>query len=205
MTSQVNAPNSPASTMFSTAIVTNNHDPEKIGRIKVKYPWSGESDESFWARVSTPMAGDEQGFYFIPEVEQEVLVIFINGDINYPIIIGSLWSQGSLPPESNDDGKNNIRKIRSRSGHEIVFDDNDEGSAQKLEIKSSSGHSIVLNDVSGSEKISITDNAGSFIEFDATSKKISIQSDMEININSTNITLEASGVLKLKGTMVEIN
>jgi len=205
MTSQVNAPNSPASTMFSTAIVTNNHDPEKIGRIKVKYPWSGESDESFWARVSTPMAGDEQGFYFIPEVEQEVLVIFINGDINYPIIIGSLWSQGSLPPESNDDGKNNIRKIRSRSGHEIVFDDNDEGSAQKLEIKSSSGHSIVLNDASGSEKISITDNAGSFIEFDATSKKISIQSDMEININSTNITLEASGVLKLKGTMVEIN
>ncbi len=205
------------STMFSTAIVTNNSDPDNLGRIKVKYPWSSksdenrqkdesrQSDESYWARLSTLMAGDEQGFYFVPEVEQEVLVLFINGDINYPVIIGALWSQHSLPPANNKDGKNNIRKIRSRSGHEIIFDDDDEGSAAKLEIKSSSGHTIVLDDASGSEKISITDKAGSSIEFDTTSKAISIVSDMEISIKATKITIDASGELVLKGAMVRIN
>jgi uncharacterized protein involved in type VI secretion and phage assembly len=192
------------STMFSTAIVTNNSDPDNLGRIKVKYPWSSKSDESYWARLSTLMAGDEQGFYFVPEVEQEVLVLFINGDINYPVIIGALWNQHSLPPANNKDGKNNIRKIRSRSGHEIIFDD-DEGSAAKLEIKSSSGHTIVLDDASGSEKISITDKAGSSIEFDTTSKAISIVSDMEISIKATKITIDASGELVLKGAMVRIN
>jgi len=193
------------STMFSTAIVTNNSDPDNLGRIKVKYPWSSESDESYWARILTPMAGEEQGIYFIPEVEQEVLVAFVNGDVQYPIIIGSLWNENSLPPENNDDGKNNIRKIRSRSGHEIVFDDNGEGSTEKLEIKSSSGHSIVLDDASGSEKISITDNAGSSIEFDATQQEIKITGGMDVSIEATNITIKASGELVLKGAMVRIN
>ena len=193
------------STMFSTAIVTNNNDPDNLGRIKVQYPWSSESGDSYWARISTPMAGEEQGIYFVPEVGQEVLVVFVNGDVQYPIIIGSLWNENSLPPENNDDGKNNIRKIRSRSGHEIIFDDNGEDGIEKLEIKSASGHSIVLDDTSGSEKVSITDNAGSSIELDATQQAIKITSGMDVSIEATNITIKASGELVLNGAMVRIN
>lgn len=190
---------------LATAIVTNNNDPDNLGRVKIQYPWSKESEESDWVRVSTLMAGSEQGFFFMPEVEQEVLVAFVNADVNAPIIIGALWNTNSLPPQESDDGKNNIRKIRSRSGHEIVFDDNDEGSAQKLEISSSSGHKIILDDTSGSEKISIEDKSGGKIELDASSNKISIISSMDVAIEATNIGIEASGELTLKGALIKIN
>ncbi len=188
--------------MFSTAIVTNNSDPDNLGRIKVKYPWSSESDESYWARISTPMAGDEQGIYFVPEVEQEVLVAFVNGDVQYPIIIGSLWNESSLPPENNVDGENNIRKIRSRSGHEVLFNDGDES---KLEISTSSGHKIILDDTSGAEKITIEDNVGGLIELDSTSNKILIQSSMDVAIEATNISINATAELTLKGALIKIN
>lgn len=197
--------NSSQGSTLATAIVTNNNDPESLGRVKVQYPWSKESEESDWVRVSTLMAGSEQGFFFMPEVEQEVLVAFVNADVNAPIIIGALWNANSLPPQESDDGNNNIRKIRSRSGHEIVFDDTDEGSAQKLEINSSSGHKIILDDTSGSENITIEDHSGGKIELDASSNKISIISSMDVAIEATNIGIEASGELTLKGALIKIN
>ena len=61
-------------------VVTNNQDPEGMGRVKVKFPWLSDEDESNWARVAAPMAGKERGFYFLPEVEDEVLVAFEHGD-----------------------------------------------------------------------------------------------------------------------------
>jgi len=167
---------------FSIAIVTDNNDPDNLEHVKIQYPWSKENDESDWVRVSTLMAGNEQGFFFMPEVEQEVLVAFINADVKAPIIIGTLWNVNSLPPQKSDNGKNNIRKIRSRSAHEIVFDD-----------------------TSGSEKISIEDKSGGKIELDTSSNKISILSSMDITIEATNIDIKASGELTLKGALIKIN
>ncbi len=187
---------------LTTALVTNNNDTDNLGRVKVQYPWNSEHEESDWIRISTPMAGVEQGFYFIPEVEQEVLVTFIDGDINSPIILGALWNQNDAPPQNNEEGKNDIRKIRSRSGHEIVFDD---GENPKLEIKTPSGQIILLDDTSGSEKIKIEDAAGTSIEFDASAQAIKISSGMDVSIEATNITLKASGELVLEGKIVRIN
>lgn len=191
--------------MLTTAIVTNNNDPDNLGRVKVQYAWSSDSEESDWIRQSTLMAGHEQGLYFLPEVEQEVLVAFVNGDIQSPIVIGALWNQSDLPPEINDEGKNNIRKICSRSGHSIVFNDNEEDGSEKLELCSASGHKITLDDSSGSEKISIEDNAGGLIELDSSNNKVSIVSSMSVSIEATNISIEASGELTLKGALVKIN
>lgn len=192
------------SSTLTTAIVTNNNDPDNLGRVKVKYPWSLDNEESYWARISSPMAGDDRGTYFIPEVEDEVLVAFISGNIEYPIIIGSLWNQSDNPPENNNDGKNNIRKIKSRSGHEIIFDDDDNGDT-KLEIISSSGHKILLDDTKGSENIKIEDNSGSSIQIDSVSNKVTIKSNLEVSIEATNISLDASGELVLKGSLIRIN
>ncbi|MCM0593896.1 MAG: phage baseplate assembly protein V [Gloeotrichia echinulata DEX184] len=100
-------------------IVTNNQDPEKFGRVKVKFPWLSDDDESYWARIATPMAGKQMGIYFLPEVNDEVLVIFEQGDVRFPYIIGSLWNGKDIPPLTNEDGKNNVRLIKSRSGHVI--------------------------------------------------------------------------------------
>ena len=106
-------------------VVTNNKDPDALGRVKVKFPWLSDTDESHWARVVTPMAGGGRGFYFLPEVDDEVLVGFEHGDVGLPYVLGSLWNGKDKPPEKNDDGKNNLRVIKSRSGHLIRLDDTD--------------------------------------------------------------------------------
>jgi uncharacterized protein involved in type VI secretion and phage assembly len=147
-------------------------------------------------------------------VDDEVLVAFGNGDINEPYIIGSLWNGVDLPPETNSDGKNNIRKIRSRSGHEIIFNDDDEQQQEKVEIHTKAGHQIVLDDSSGSEKIVIKDKSGSnYIEIDSNQNSMKIESSMQLNIKSQDISIEAggrmtlksSGTLEIKGSLVQIN
>jgi len=190
---------------FTTAVVTNNTDPENLGRVKVQYPWSSESNESEWARIATMMAGAERGSYFIPEVGDEVLVCFLNGDVESPVVVGALWNQGDTPPAQNSDGANNIRMIQSRSGHKIVFDDSDDSGAEKLELLSASGHRVTLDDATGAGKITIEDNGGGRIEFDAVAQKISIRTNLEVTMEATNITINASGVLTLQGGVVRIN
>lgn len=194
---------------LTTAIITNNDDPEKLGRVKMTYPWSLDMDESDWTRVSSLMAGYDRGVYFIPEVDDEVLVAFINADINYPIVIGSLWSEKDTPPETNDDNGNNISKIKSKSGHEIIINDSDEG---KLELSSSSGHKISLDDAN--EKIKIEDSGGSVVELDSRSGDViiesvgnlSLKSEANISIESgVNISIKAGGQLNLNGSIVNIN
>ena len=134
-------------------IVTNNQDPDGMARVKVRFPWLAEDAESHWIRIASPMAGNGRGMVFLPEVDDEVLLAFENGDLNRPYVLGALWNGEDNPPETNSDGRNNIRKIRSRSGHEIVF--NDTSGTEKLEIKTNAGHQIVLDDSSGQEKIEI--------------------------------------------------
>ena len=106
-------------------VVTNNQDPEGLGRVKVRFPWLSNEDESGWARIAAPMAGKERGMYFLPEVEDEVLVGFEHGDVRFPYVLGALWNGQDAPPAKNDDGKNNLRVIKSRSGHLIRLNDED--------------------------------------------------------------------------------
>lgn len=195
-------------------IVTNNKDTEGMGRVKVKFPWRGDSDESYWARVSTLMAGKDRGAFFLPEVGDEVLVAFDHGDINHPYVIGALWNGVDTPPETNADGKNNIRKIKSRSGHEIIFDDNDEQKKEKIEIHTKAGHTIILDDSAGAEKIEIKDKTGNnSIMIDSVQNAIAISSQMKLSIKAQAIEIESGGMMSIKssatltiqGAIVKIN
>ncbi|KAF5420501.1 MAG: phage tail protein [Candidatus Methanomarinus sp.] len=193
-------------------IVTNNKDPDGMGRIKVTFPTLSDDDESFWARMSTLMAGKDRGSFFLPEVEDEVLVAFGHGDIDDPYIIGALWNGVDTPPETNSDGKNNIRKIKSRSGHEIIL--NDEKQKEKLEIHTNKGHTITLDDSAGAEKISIIDKTEkNLIEIDSVQNSIKIESTMKLNIKSKMVEIESDGMMTLKagatltlqGALIKIN
>ncbi len=127
-------------------IVIDNKDPDGHYRVKVKYPWvlesgdyaSGEKDDedfiSTWCRMTTLFAGGKdtsksRGSFFLPEVDDEVLIAFEHGDLRRPYIIGALWNGEDKPIDSNNDqgGKNNFRSIVSRSGHVIQFVDDNEG------------------------------------------------------------------------------
>jgi uncharacterized protein involved in type VI secretion and phage assembly len=134
-------------------VVTKIDDPDSLGRVKVAFPWLKDDDESRWARVVSMMAGPDRGAVFRPEVDDEVLVLFEHGDMRFPYVIGAVWNgKDGLPSERGEDKKNDVRLIKSRSGHTLVFDD-----------------------TSGSEKITITDKGGNVIEL--TSKGVTIKSD----------------------------
>ncbi len=196
-------------------IVTNNQDPDGNGRVRLNFPWrGGEEGESYWARVASLMAGNERGIVFFPEVGDEVLVTFEQGDINHPYIIGALWNGTDRPPETNSDGNNNIRKIKSRSGHEIIFNDDDQAGQEKIEIHTNSGHQIVLDDSTGQEKIEIVDKTGNNkITIDSVQNSINMESAMQLTIKSniveiegtSSLTLKSSAVLTIQGMPVKIN
>lgn len=192
-------------------IVTNNKDPDGMGRVKLRFPWRSSNDESHWARVTSLMAGNEMGAFFLPEVGDEVLVAFEHGDVEYPIVLGSLWNGEDKPPEKNSDGKNNIRKIKSRSGHELIL--NDEDSKGQVIIKTKAGHTITLDDTSGSENIEIKDKSGNSIKMDSVQNNIEIKCTMQLNIKANVIeieadsmmTIKAGATLTLQGALVKIN
>ena len=188
-------------------LVTNSEDPEKLGRVKVKYPWLSETDESNWARIATPMAGKERGFFFPPEVDDEVLIAFEQGDTRFPYVVGSLWNGKDAPPVVND-GKSNLRMIKSRSGHIIQF--NDENGKETIEIIDKSTKNKITIDTS-SNTISITSEAD--IELSAPKGKITLDAqalafkskDATKIESGSNLDIKASAKLTCKGAIINLN
>lgn len=166
----------------TVGIVTNNQDPDGLGRIKVRLPWLSDECESHWARVMTPMAGPERGFYFLPEVDDEVLVAFEHGRIDSPYVLGALWNGKDKPPEKGSDR----RVIKSRSGHLIVLDDTD--GDEKILVRDKTGKNEITI-LSKENAISVKCNGELTLEAQG---KISIKSGSgDVLINGNNISLEA--------------
>ncbi len=103
-------------------IVTDNKDPSKLGRVKVKIPILSQQDSTYWCPIIMLGAGKNRGWFFIPEKDDEVLMLFEHGDMNRPLVVGALWNGKDKPPDKNP-GKNPRRVIKSRQGSKITFDD----------------------------------------------------------------------------------
>jgi uncharacterized protein involved in type VI secretion and phage assembly len=189
----------------TSGIVTQNTDPDALGRVKLRLAWRDEGYETGWARVAAPMAGAKRGAYFLPEVGDEVLVAFDRGDIRFPYVLGSLWSREDKPPETNDDGKNAIRVIHTRRGHKLLFDDSDKG---RLVIELSDGKSITIDD----DGILIDDKANK-VKLDAKGGAVSIEAKQALTLKAPKISIEAGMQMEIKGgtmlnasaAMVKIN
>ena len=181
-------------------VVSNNKDDDGLNRVKVTFPWLSEDEESHWARVVCFMAGDKRGALFLPEVGDEVLVAFEHGDINRPYVIGALWNGKDKPPLTNDNGKNNIRLIQSRSGHKVVLDDTD--GSEKIEIKDKTEKNSIVWDTASN---TITISTDKDISLKAPQGKISLDAQEVAITSSANTTIEASGTMTLKGATVNIN
>lgn len=108
------------------ALVTDNKDPSKLGRVKIKIPILSNADSTWWAPIIMPGAGKNRGWFFIPEIDDEVLVMFEHGDVNRPLVVAALWNGKDKPPDANPDGDNPHRVIKSRAGSRIFFDDSAE-------------------------------------------------------------------------------
>jgi uncharacterized protein involved in type VI secretion and phage assembly len=189
-------------------IVTNNQDPEKLGRVKVRFPWLGDNDESFWARLATPMAGQERGLYLLPEVEDEVLVVFEHGDLRFPYILGGLWGGRDRPPIDNSDGKNQIRMIRSRSGHTIRLNDTD--GEETIEIIDKTQHNKITID-SAKNTISIVSDRDITLsapqgKITLTAKELEFKSSAGTKIESQAGTdIHATNTIAIRGATINLN
>jgi|SRR5688572_13785886 len=190
----------------SVAIVRENKDPEGLGRVRVEFPWRENPDKSYWARLAMPMAGKNRGTWFLPENGDEVLVVCDAEHVEHPYVIGSLWNGQEPPPETNSDGRNDIRKIRSRSGHEIIFDDGAQG---RIDIHLSDNKRVRMDP----DGILISDDKGNQIEIKSVPGTITIQSNAKLSIQSkvidikadASMTLQATGTLTIQGALVKIN
>jgi uncharacterized protein involved in type VI secretion and phage assembly len=113
------------------AQVARNDDPDGSGaRVKLYFPWmlEGQGLQLQWAPVAAPMAGRSAGTFTLPEVGDTVFVVFLGGDRRAPVVVGGAWSREDEPPETNEHRKNDVRFIKSRSGHRLLFEDS--GSAK---------------------------------------------------------------------------
>ncbi len=189
-------------------IVTNNQDPDGDGRVRVTFPWLSPDDEGHWARIATPMAGKEFGLYCLPEVEDEVLVAFDRGDVRFPYVVGALWNGKQPPPLTNDDGKNNLRVIKSRSGHVIRL--NDEDGKETIEIVDTSEKNKIVIDTG---KNTITVSADKDIVLQAPqgtikleAQTLELKSSGETKLASdAGMKIEASATMDVKGATINLN
>jgi uncharacterized protein involved in type VI secretion and phage assembly len=169
------------------AKVNDVQDPDKQGRVQVDLavtPEGGEERFRVWARIATMMAGPDRGSWFIPEPGDEVLIGFLGGDPRQPFVMGALWNGKDAPPQTMDD-KNNIRVLKTRSGHKLEFDDTD--GAAKITLTTPNGCEIVLDDGNGGN-LKLTHPAGSSLEFDS----------------SGNVTLTAAGNFNVSAAQVDV-
>ena len=164
------------------ALVSNIKDPDGQGRVKVKLPWSpdgGGASYEAWARLATMMAGNNRGSWFIPDVNDEVLVMFMGGDPRQPCVMGAFWNGQDTPPQSMDSaGKNYIKTIRSRNGVQVTLDDTD--GKETMTLQTPAGQTVTLTDSPAS--ISLQDSNGNSIQMQASG--ISITAAAQVTINA---------------------
>lgn len=191
---------------LAVATVTNNRDPGGLARVRVRLPWQPNAQESYWARLAVPMAMAGQGAYFLPEVGDEVLVGFELGNLAHPCVIGSLWNGKKLPPETNDDGNNDSRVIRTRANTELRFFD---GSPPSVELKLADDKHLLMD----GEGITLEDGQGNKMKIETNSGAITIKSTGQLKLESQSVSIQAgasmeikaSGTLTIKGALVQIN
>ncbi|HNS03603.1 MAG TPA: phage baseplate assembly protein V [Anaerolineae bacterium] len=176
------------------AVVSDINDPDGQGRVKVKLPWLPDADGGYnvWARLATLMAGNDRGSWFIPDVDDEVLVAFEAGDPRRPYVVGALWNGKDRPPESMDGAGNNfIKSITSRNGVKVTLDDQD--GQEKLILQTPGGQKITMQD--GPGQVEIKDSNGNSITLDTGGVKI---------VAAMKVTVQASTV-EVSAGMVTVN
>ena len=177
-------------------VVTNNDDPNGQGRVKVKIPTLKDSEESQWARLVAPGAGNKRGLQWLPEVGDEVLVLFEHEEVHKPLIIGGLWSEKNPPSKASGDcigsGAVNERIIQSRSGHVIILGDED--GKEMITICDKTGkNQIVIDSASNTMKV----NADSDITI-VSKGKLTVKSDGgDLELEGNNLTVKASQSVSL--------
>jgi phage baseplate assembly protein gpV len=184
-------------------LVTDNVDPDELARIQVKFPTLHEEPLSFWLRQVSPNAGKERGLYSLPEKEDEVLVIFMQGSHDVGVIIGQFWNGVDIPPQECKDALPTSSKTwTSGKWSTAKFTDGttDLAKNDRRFWKSRSGHLFVFDDSDGKETVQIWDNSHTLcLAFDTAESLITLTNEKgDIHIRTkTDLYLEAGNDIKV--------
>ena len=158
--------------------VDDNNDPDGLGRIKVRLYWQRDTVTP-WIRIAMPYTGSDKGMFFVPEKGEEVIVGFEGGNAEMPFVIGAFYN-GKAKPDSFKSDKNDIKAIKTRSGHIIE-----------------------LNDKGGKEMITIKDKEGDKIIFDTSNKKITIHAIEDLMLTGKNVYITAEKTVSINGNKID--
>jgi uncharacterized protein involved in type VI secretion and phage assembly len=177
-------------------IVEDNDDPEQEGRVRVRFPWLDDATVSDWCRVMQPYAGDGFGAVFVPEKQCEVMVAFVHGDMNEPVVIGGLYNGKDKPPTHHSGTTTDVKMIQTKAGHVVRLDDS--AKARAIELKTAGGHDVILDDQN--RKIAIKSAGGHQLVLDDQGNKI----ELSATGGNGKLTIEASGKITLQGTLITL-
>ena len=190
------APNQSLS--LARAIVVSNQDPKGLGRIKIKYPWSGSSTQnspSQWARVLTPFASQNVGWICLPNAEDEVFVYFENGNMDTPIVLGSLYSQKNPPPEFQNSKESPGKAFVLKTHGNHTISSNDTSEQDGITIQTNKGKKVSLSD-SKSEVI-ISDEKENRLHITSDGVKVQDQHGNEVTLGPGGITIQSSKKIEI--------
>lgn len=173
------------------AVVVDVADPDGLGRVRVRLPWTTDGDAAYeaWARLATLMAGADRGTWFVPEVDDEVLVAFEHGDPDRPFVVGALWNGQDAPPETMDaGGANDVRAIHSRNG--VVVRLSDTAGTESLQLETPAGQRVRLSD--GPGRILVEDANGNRVVLEASG--ITIEASASVTVNAAQVRVSAGMV-----------
>lgn len=181
----------------ATAIVTNVNDTEGMCRVKVKFPWLSDTYESDWARTVQVGAGASRGFEILPEVNDEVLVAFEQGDFSAPVVLGGLYNGMDQPPEAIAQvvtGGQVVRRLfESRTGHLLVFDDSDANKGITVQTGDQTTKVVLEGDATNG--VTVQSTKPITVKSDQT---VTVQAAQDVTVKGLNVNVEAEANLAMK-------
>ncbi len=194
--------------------VVNNYDESMPGRVCVSVTVrDSEANELKWARIAAPFGGSKWGSYFLPEVGDQVLLVFEGGNIEKPYVIGCVQKDNDSFLKKAVDEHNQFKKIQTKNGNTIFFEDNVEGEGEKDKIKiltakemhrielDNENHVIKISDKDGKNKIQMktAEDSGQMEIIAAKKLTVKVGDTIELILNGSN------GMTKLKTKNLEVD
>lgn len=192
------------------AVVTDNQDLTTQGRVQIRIPTIPDIEP--WAPVCAPFAGNGYGLWCIPQVDDTVIVAFENGDVNYPIVVGSVWDLTNSPPVDLPTDAQFKRVLKTPMGHELVLDDLE----MEITLTHVAGHKLTLSIdgislelAQGLGKLELTlpgaVTLSGAVSADLKAKKTSVKGDATLDLSGAAANLTANATCKVQGSLVTIN
>jgi phage protein D len=205
------------------AKVTNNDDPDQLGRVRVSYPALGEEHEGWWARMTGPSAGGKRGMLMLPQVGDEVLLAFEHDDETRPVVLGAVWGGQQKPQDlAHSDGS-----LALGSDKQVVIDAAEAiaiTSKQKMTLTAEGGATLTTDAGEGdpgdlslasranakltaTQAVTVTANTDASVTGQTklslkSGAQVAIEADGQVTIKAASLQLQATGLVQISGAQV---